>query len=400
VKNKELRDDLGVIGRRLRKIRQARRKPIEVIAGLAGISTGQLSELERGFRTPSIHHILALADALEISPSDLMHLPFPTPSNGHIDSTIQAVRLAVLGATHGNPDGTVLAVEHLRPRVEDILGLSWRCDQPTAVGNALPGLIRDLHTSIQAGRNVPELLDLAVMLHHHSTLWWLRAAGAPLDLRAQTTGLLTSTAQERGTPHALMLAASGATLVLVSSGATELAWATLNETTIPQRTHNDTQLAGSLALFRSYAASVVGRPTDVDDSLALADELATRTGQGNAYGLGFGPVDVAQWRSLALVEAGDYERAAAVSESVNLDAHPVRARQAQGWVTYARALAGLRGRQDDAVCALKRAETILPLEVQRCQRARDLLAQIVTKARHDAVGVELRRMVYRAGLTV
>jgi hypothetical protein len=35
-------------------------------------------------------------------------------------------------------------------------------------------LIRDLHTSIATGRDVAELLDLAVLLHSHATVGWRR----------------------------------------------------------------------------------------------------------------------------------------------------------------------------------------------------------------------------------
>jgi hypothetical protein len=400
VKNKEPRDDLSVIGRRLRVIRQARDKPIEVIAGLAGISTGKLSGLERGLGIPSIRDILALADVLEIAPSDLMRLPFPAPGNGHTDACIQAVRLAVMGAVHGYPGGQVVAVEKLRSRVHTALTASWRCDQPNVVGDLLPALIKDLYTTIAAGRDVPELLDQALLLHYHATLWWLRVAGASLDLRAQVTALMTHTALERGTPPALALAAGGGIHVAVLSGAMDMAWAALDSVPALPGDHESLQVSGSMMLARSWVASVADQRADATAALDAATELAHRTGQGNAFGLAFGPIEVAMWRVLALIEVGDHEQAVAVAETMNRDAHPLRSRQANAWVTYARALAGVRGRHKDAVTALKRAEEIHPLEVQRNQRSRDLLAKLVTTARHDAVGVELRRMVYRAGLTV
>lgn len=53
------------------------------------------------------------------------------------------------------------------------------------LGAALPALIRDLHTSIVAGRDVAELLDLVVLLHSQATVGWLRRVGGSLDLRSQ-----------------------------------------------------------------------------------------------------------------------------------------------------------------------------------------------------------------------
>ncbi|MGH4017999.1 MAG: hypothetical protein ACRDT0_01890 [Pseudonocardiaceae bacterium] len=61
----------------------------------------------------------------------------------------------------------------------------YRCDRERGVGAALPALIADLHTSLAAGRDVAELLDLAVLLHTGATAGWLRIAGAPMDLREQ-----------------------------------------------------------------------------------------------------------------------------------------------------------------------------------------------------------------------
>ena len=57
--DKNLFDDLSLIGRRLRAVRHSRNRSLEVIAGLAGVSIGQLSEIERGLRTPSLKHLLA-----------------------------------------------------------------------------------------------------------------------------------------------------------------------------------------------------------------------------------------------------------------------------------------------------------------------------------------------------
>lgn len=396
--NNDIFADHIPIGVRIRMVRVHRRKSLRVVAGLAGISYGHLSEIERGLREPSDKHVNALANALQISPTDLKKGPLLTPGNGQTDASIQAVRLAVLGATHGCPGGRVAQVEELRIRAGEMLALSWRCDQPNLVGSLLPDVIKDLHTSILIGRDVPELLDLAGRLHYHCTLWWLRVAGASLDLRSHVTTLMAQVARERGTSEAIGLAAGGGIHVSVLSGAMDLAWDELNSVPSMSGNPESLQVVGSLLLARSWVASIAGRRGDADEALAAAAEVAQRSDQRDVYGLAFGPLEVGMWQVLALVEDGDHEQAIYVGKDLNRGAHPYRSRQASGWVTYARALAGVRGRQRDAVIALKRAEIILPLEVQRNQRSRDLLAQMVTKARHDAVGVELRRLAHRAGV--
>ncbi|MGH3798950.1 MAG: helix-turn-helix domain-containing protein, partial [Pseudonocardiaceae bacterium] len=57
-----------------------------VIAGLAGMSKSTLHRIERGQRELTLSEIVALASALEISPSKLIRLPILGLANGHIDA--------------------------------------------------------------------------------------------------------------------------------------------------------------------------------------------------------------------------------------------------------------------------------------------------------------------------
>lgn len=111
-------DDARTIGRRVRQVRQARRKSLRVAAGLAGISASHLSRIENGERALGRRsQIVALANALQIAPSELTSLPILAPGNGETDAAIAALRLALMAASHGLPDGQVLPAEALRARV-------------------------------------------------------------------------------------------------------------------------------------------------------------------------------------------------------------------------------------------------------------------------------------------
>jgi transcriptional regulator with XRE-family HTH domain len=91
-------DDARTIGQRLRRIRKARDKPLVVIAGLAGMSKSQLDRIERGERDlDKFSEIVALANALQIAPGDLLRLPVPAPANGHTDCAADDVRLPLIG---------------------------------------------------------------------------------------------------------------------------------------------------------------------------------------------------------------------------------------------------------------------------------------------------------------
>jgi transcriptional regulator with XRE-family HTH domain len=59
------------------------------------MSTSTLHRIEHGQRPVTLSEIVALANALEIAPSELTRLPIPAPANGHTDSTTEAVRLAL-----------------------------------------------------------------------------------------------------------------------------------------------------------------------------------------------------------------------------------------------------------------------------------------------------------------
>lgn len=198
------------IGWALWRVRDARGKSLQPVAELAGMSKSTLSRIERGERSPTLNEIRALADALQISVSELTRLPVPTPANGHTDSTIAAVNLALMAVSQDLPDGQVLPVEALRARVRATVDVATvdvlcRCEREREVGATLPGLIRDLHASIAASRDVAELLGLSAWLHTQATVAWLSLSAAPVDLRGQAVMKRTPTARA-GSPTGPIMA--------------------------------------------------------------------------------------------------------------------------------------------------------------------------------------------------
>jgi hypothetical protein len=99
------------------------------------------------------------------------------------------------------------------------------------------------------------------------------------------------------------------------------------------------------------------------------------------------------------LETGEPDRAVSVAQrNIQPQRHPLQA-QVRYWTYYGRALTRLRGRHDDAVRALRRAEAIHPHRVQRDPFVREVLAELLTRTRRDSpAGRELRAMAYRAGL--
>ena len=117
-------------------------------------------------------------------------------------------------------------------------------------------------------------------------------------------------------------------------------------------------------------------------------------------GFGFGPSNVGVWRMQGALEAGEYAEAATIAETVSPDALTVRARQAVYWREYGRALARLPKQRDTAVMMLRKAERISPEHVHRHPFTKSMLAELLSRAKRDAVGRELRGLAYRSGLPV
>jgi hypothetical protein len=282
--------------------------------------------------------------------------------------------------------------------VAELLDTCRACQLKQA-GTELPSLIRDVHTSIAAGRDVAELLDLAVQMHTSANAW-LKLMGAGIHLRSLATLIARQAAERRDDPVMWGLAVWSDALVMLAAGNFALARTQLDSVTVPTGTRNGLELAGMLGLSRSLVAAADQRPADVEAALDHAAELAERTGEGNAYWLGFGPTNVANWRMFAAVELGDHERAVAIAEQVDPRGHPNRMRQADYWMGYGSALARIRRRRDDAVLALDRAEQLSQLHVARNPFVRDVLAELLPHAKRDTIGQKLRAMAYRAGLPV
>lgn len=392
--------DARTVGAGLRQIRQARHKSLRVVAGLAGISAGHLSRIENGERALDRRSlIVALADALQVAPSELTALPVPATTDGGTDTAVDAVRLALLAVVTGLPGGAACDAGVLQARVGDVLDAQQACRHDT-VAAALPGLIHDLHATLAGGRQAAEVLRLVTLLHVQGTQAWLRDVGAPLDLAWQAATLSQQAADQLADPQTSALATFGTTHGLLAAGAFDLARAQLEAAAVSTATVEGMQLIGMLAFTRSLLAAAEGNGDDVTAPLQTASELAELTGEANAYWFGFGPTNVGVWRMAVQLETGDYARAAAVAERIDPTRIPSPQRRAAYWADYGRALTRIRGRRDDAVWALRRAELISPARVHRHPFTRQVLAELVARSRRDAVGRELRGMAYRAGLPV
>ncbi|MCP3802280.1 helix-turn-helix domain-containing protein [Allokutzneria sp. A3M-2-11 16] len=387
-------------GARLREIRQARGKSLRVVAGLAGISAGHLSHLENGTRALDRRSLIVdLANALEVAPSEITGPGVVTPGDLAEDQALGPVRLALQSISMGEPQGKVFPVETLSVRAASLLDAQRDC-QYAEVGRALPPLLRDLHTTLDAGRDVQQVLRLLAVIHVQGTQAWLTDIGANMDLGWQAATLARDAAERLDDPLALGISAFGTAFGLMGAGAFDLASRTLSAPGVGTRTSDHMQLTGMLALASSLVAAAKKDQGERVAALEYADELARRSGEGSALWLGFGPSNVGVWRMSVALEAGEYATAAKIAPTVNPEALSSPTRKAAYWREYGRALARLPKQHDAAVMMLREAEKISPTRIHRHPFIRSVLSELLAKVKGNAVRRELRGMAYRAGLPV
>lgn len=389
----------SMMGTRLRKIRRAHGTSLRALADTVGVSAEHLSQVESGRRALDRHSlIMALAEALGTSPNVFTTLPVPAPGNGGTDSAIEAVRQALLAVSLRRSGGQVTTLDALHDRATATAHAYQRGEGLGEVGRATAQLIRDLHSSIDADRDPTELRQLAVRFHANITLGWLRIAGVPVDLRLQAANLAYYVAKDLDTPAALGLAAYGGLSAMIGSGLLDLARAELDDIDVPATDPESTQLAGMLMLCRALLAAMDSRPAEAAAMFDQAERIAERTGEGDAFGMGFGPTIVGLWRMYGLLDVGDYAQATRIGAELH-PLHPLsRIGQADYWVTYARALARMRGRRDHAIQALLNVEELCTLRLYRDPFARDLIAELLTRSPDETPERELHDLARRAGL--
>ncbi len=385
------------VGALLRKIRFKRDLTLEVVAGLAGISAGFLSRVERG-EAPleRLSHWRGIADALGIPLSELLRLDLPAPGNGHTDSATEAVRDALSAVQAGYPGGERLPLPVLQQRVSSVLRLNRQC-RFQDVGRVLPELIRDLHTTLAVGRDLDTLLPLGVLLHVQITRDWLAYAGAPTDLRRQAMFLAQDLAREHDEGTSLATAAFGLAQTLTLTGAFALAQTVLDKTTCPPVTRETAGLVlSTLAAPRAMLIAVRG--DDPMAPLTEAAQIADRFGElGAADPLGFeyGPTFVGFRRVNAALERGDVDDAVRSLRAAHPEHDPSRAHQAFYWRVAGWALASAGESVDDAVHACQRAEALLPVALYRNLRMREVLRELLTRAPDNE---QLQQLASRASL--
>jgi len=215
------------------------------------------------------------------------------------------------------------------------------------LANDLPGLIRNLHTTLNTGVNHAELLELAVYLHVHVTRLWLVHAGAQTHLRRRLVFLAQRLARERDEVTTLAMAGFCVADELLMTGAFQQGQAKLDAITLPPTTTKTAGLVANLTSAHASAAVLDGRLGDMAAPMDITVELAERfgaAGEVDAQGFVYGPVDIAIKRTWLALEADEPDQALRVAQGLEPRRHPFPVNRAYYWAHYGRALTRLSRR--------------------------------------------------------
>ena len=373
---------------------------LRAAAELSGLSASYLSHIERGERPVERRSTLeALAGALRVAPSELDAISPESLGDRELERAwagVPAIENALTDIEFGESTADREAITWPQARVR-LVELERLADLSDFTGQAaiLPGLIADLNTMVHTRDHRQALVGLCVAYHAAAAM--VRVLGVR-GLPTLAAWRLQRAAEELGDPVWLGLAtlriafASGRarSVVVADRGITGLG------------PHLDDrrcrEMAGMLHLVASLAESTLGQPDRADDRLDQAAHLARGVDDGlNFGGMMFGPSNVTAWRATAALEQ-DPGRAVELAEQCRIDALATPSRQAEVWADLGRGLAMVRGRRDEAVTALRRAEALAPVRVRAQPLVRETVTDLLRQARRDAGGRELRGIAYRMGL--
>ena len=376
------------IGRQVVAWRRRRGMSQRVLAGLAGISQPYLSQIETGSRPVERRSTLVgLADALQVSVGELTgELRDPTDSaRAGAAALVPAIRAAI----------TMRRVGETRPSggasVDGALAASVAKDY-AALGPMLPGLIGSV-----AG---PDLVRVG-----YATMWYLNHLGH-VDLASMMADLALAEAQRDEAPIWLGVAQyvrASSLPAETSALASQLAGRSADEIQPAAADPATRQAYGMLHLRAALKAATAGDASSahshLDEAASEAETLGEPADGHGVCSLAFGPSNVAIWRVAIDVELGEPDSAIANARRVDPRRGLLPHRQADYWMDLGRALA-LVQRDDDAVMALLRAETVCPQLVRLRPDVRHTVGVILRRTRRRAVPAPLRRAAQMVGMEV
>ncbi|MEW1550517.1 helix-turn-helix domain-containing protein [Streptomyces tsukubensis] len=406
----------AVIGRAVKSRRLRQGMSLRALADLSGLSVGYLSKVENGQRLLNrTSHITAVADALRVTPSELLTWSLPVSVRaGAAHEAVPAIRLLLMGLPL-DPPGSDRPTDPvpevmLAGRVREANRL-YHAAAYDELAAGLPVLLDDLQQAAAdaTGPARERLLRLLADTYHPACALLLKALGY-VDLAwmavTRAAGVIAALddpvrTASSGFFHAHILLAAG-------SPDQALARAQLSADQLQPhlgRGPAAQALLGELHLISSSALTQLGRRTgrgadDVLAHLAEAERLAAGTGESTAWHLNFGPANVGIHHVSLNAALGLHPEAVEAGQRVQPEQVATAGRRAVLHADLARSYAHLPRHHDQAVQHLLSAETAAPQRIHADAVARDTAAHLLGRSRDAAARRALTGLARRMSLTV
>lgn len=392
-----------LIGTNVRAARRSRGMSLETLAGLTGRSKGWLSKVENGHaRLERRQDIAAIAEALSVSADNLLGEPAPgIRPGGEVYDVAPLQRVLLDAGPDDPPDTPARPVEVLREEVARADAALREADHGTVV-RVLGGTIGELcvHAATGDGPARRSALQLLVRAYGSDGTCVLRQIGETNlawiagERARQAADLLDDpvwkSAAAFGRAHARSSVNKPRGLMITPRLADE-AEPHIGDDLFAH------QVYGMLRLSAALACAVQNDHDGAAEHAAEAAALAVRDGeQPGAWEL-FGPANVGVWRTGLAVEAGQAEAALTYADQVEPRDLASHNRRAGLRLEKARAYAML-GKAPEAVQELRQAERISPAQTRNNPLIRELVRDLLSRARREKGERDLRGLAWRMNL--
>lgn len=389
------------IGLNVRAARRSRGMSLEALAGLTGRSKGWLSKIENGHsRLERRQDIAALAEALEVSAESLLGEPAPEIQRDARAYNFRPLRSALLDATLDDPRDMPARPVALLAELTASQDTALRRADYATLTHQLPGLLGELQVHA-AGASPDRDLALRLLIQAcASSMIMLRHFGLT-DLAWVSAERGRQAASLLGNPVWQGAAAFECAHARTSADKSQALLSSARRADEVQPHLGDDPLThevyGMLHLSAALACTVQGDYGGARAHGTEAAEVAARLGDNpGAFEL-FGPANVDVWRSSFAVEAGNAAEALAYAGAIQPRQLASGNRRAALMMEKARACAML-GRDADAVRELRQAERLSPAQVHHHPLIRELVSDMLSRARREAGGRDLRGLAWRMNL--
>ncbi|MEU5234628.1 helix-turn-helix transcriptional regulator [Streptomyces anulatus] len=374
-------------------IRAARRRDGRAqaaVAGLCGISTDYLSQIERGRKKPSGDVLAKLAAELKVNVGALLGDPNVKPAKAETSAAAGSAVVQALLQRHG-PARDPVPFSELRAQVEQ----AWKVWQTsprrfTLAEALLPGLIRDVEGTVRVLRTGTDSAERREVLRVSADLYGLlrsyyRRIGR-LDLSLMVADRALRAAEDADDPLRIGAAQWNLGHVLLSQPGSEQAAADVamdasRDLAAALTSPDGAALRGALELVVVVADARTRRPWAARERLAAgAVPLARQSGESNTFWTVFGPTNVELHALSVEMTAGDAVEGLRMADRIDVSALPSRERKFTFGLEVARCY-DLR-RDDAAVLVhLLELEQLAPEDLERSPLGRQLVVDLVGRVR-------------------